>query len=97
MAKRNSFITELVGEEVTLVGGDVGVYVNWTRKGCSKPREKTQESEALHKTTSHDDLQYVWRTQMSPARFWDYLGGNEIDGDLCSKLDFLHRCLEYII
>ena len=71
--------------------------VKWTRRGCSKPREKIQESKALQKTT----LQTSCSTSSKRKNYPHVLGitrtAMNLEIDLCSKLDFLHRCLEHIV
>ena len=68
----------------------------WSGRG--KPREKIQESEALQKTTLQTSCSTSSERKCHPHVFgipWTAMNLTEID--LCSMLDFQHRCLEHII
>ena len=71
--------------------------VQWTRIGCSKPREKIQESKALQKTTLKTSCSTSSERKYYPHVLGITWTAMNLEIDLCSKLDFLHRCLEHII
>ena len=77
MAKINSFVTELVGEAVSLVGGDVGSEVDalWLFKIEGKDLGKQSSAE----DDLADELQRV--QPLPPGCYWDNWDGNEVDGD----------------
>ena len=71
--------------------------VKWTRIGCSKPREKIQESKALQNTTLQTSCSTSSERKYHPHVLGITWTATNLEIDLCSKLDFLHRCLEHNI
>ena len=68
--------------------------VKWTRNDCSEVREKIQESESLQKTTLQTSCSTSSERKCRPHVLGITLTAmNLTEIDLCSKVDFLHRCV----
>ena len=86
------------GEKKFVYHGAVAMWeVKWTRIGCSKPREKIQESKALQKMTLQTSCSTSSERKYHPHVLGITWTAMNLEIDLCSKLDFLHRCLQHII
>ena len=70
--------------------------VKWTRIGCSKQREKIQESKALQKTTLQTSCSTSSERKHHPHVLGITWAAMNLEIDLCSQLDFLHAVLNIL-
>ena len=71
--------------------------VKWTRIGYSKPREKSQETKALQKTTLQTSCSTSNERKYHPHVLGITWTAMNLEIDLCSKLDFLYTAVLNIL